>query len=175
MIGYIILAVFVLFMIGLIALYFVNSRKIKKAEVKKSKKEDVKTEEKKEKVVVPSTRTEGMPNFEAMQQAEAENRVKETVEIATHSNGKALTKTKLQKEVDLGETYIRKRMKSEITKMSSETNIIGNEGSDELFETKNKNEKSKTDKQSNNNLQGQINKLSPKMKAMLFNDILNKK
>ena len=177
MIAYILIGIVLLCFIYIIVLYFVNSKKIAKAQKNKqdkTEKKDDKNQSKVDKkpavVEVKSQVIKGTMFEEAVKEAEKSG-FKYTNDPKADTMIKDNCRLQLDREEFVGE--IKKSLEtSEIKqqKLSSETNKIGIEGP--TLNTNKQIEKKVEDK---NTIADDINNLSPQLKALLVNDVLNRK
>lgn len=191
MIGYILIGAFAIVLIYISVLYFINSKKIKKQQGQKTKKEVEKADKQdkakqkaesgaKEKVEVKSTVVQGTVADEALKEAEYENNLKEAFEkaekdVAKQKDTSKLARERLSRNKEMFTTELDQRQ----TTISSFTNIIGHEGPDAETIAKINKEIADEDKAEQKpqkpNLKSEVDNLSPEMKALLLNDILNRK
>ena len=192
MIGYVFIGIFAVVFIYIMALYFINSKKIKNKNAQKAEKVE-KEKEKTEKVEVQSEVTSGSPLEKAINEAndysknteieEAYKQMDAQREAFEHTSRKMYRDRGLRKDRENFKTELQMAMETnqmamESNRISSETNVIGKEGpSQEQInrtnleiepENKNKETKQKT-------ISSEINNMSPEAKALLLNDILDKK
>lgn len=171
MLGYIFIAIFVIIAIYIIVQYSINAKKIKSKSTKKvEEKPDKKTvskttnDKKGADVEVKSTIISGTAVEQAIQEEEQKNNQK----TKTENNKQTKidnSRLKLDREDFVGEIQ-----KMNANKISSEYNKIGVEGP-ATKSLKNKQVKKVQQKSVADN----IKDLPPEIKALLLNDILNKK
>ena len=191
MIGYILIGAFAIVLIYISVLYFINSKKIKKQQGQKTKKEVEKADKQdkakqkaesgaKEKVEVKSTVVQGTVADEALKEAEYENNLKEAFEkvekdVAKQKDTSKLARECLSRNKEMFTTELDQRQ----TTISSFTNTMGHEGPDaETIAQINKeiaDEDKAEQKPQKPSLKSEVDNLSPEMKALLLNDILNRK
>lgn len=191
MIGYILIGAFAIVLIYISVLYFINSKKIKKQQGQKTKKEVEKADKQdkakqkvesgaKEKVEVKSTVVQGTVADEALKEAEYENNLKEAFEkaekdVAKQKDTSKLARERLSRNKEMFTTELDQRQ----TTISSFTNTIGHEGPDAETIAKINKEIADEDKAEQKpqkpSLKSEVDNLSPEMKALLLNDILNRK
>lgn len=191
MIGYILIGAFAIVLIYIAVLYSINSKKIKKQQEQKTKKEVEKADAQdkakqkaesgaKEKVEVKSTVVQGTVADEALKEAEYENNLKEAFEkvekdVAKQEDTSKLARERLSRNKEMFTTELDQRQ----TTISSFTNIMGHEGPDaETIAKINKeiaDEDKAEQKPQKSSLKSEVDNLSPEMKALLLNDILNRK
>lgn len=191
MIGYILIGAFAIVLIYISVLYFINSKKIKKQQGQKTKKEVEKADKQdkakqkaesgaKEKVEVKSTVVQGTVADEALKEAEYENNLKEAFEkvekdVAKQKDTSKLARECLSRNKEMFTTELDQRQ----TTISSFTNTMGHEGPDaEIIAKINKeiaDEDKAEQKPQKPSLKSEVDNLSPEMKALLLNDILNRK
>ena len=192
MIGYVFIGIFAVIFIYIMTLYYINSKKIKNKNAQKA--ENVKKEEKKtEKVEVKSEITSGSPLEKAISEAndysknseieEAYRQMDAQREAFEHTNRKMYREKGLRKDRENFKTELQMAMETnqmamENNRISSETNVIGKEGpspeqiarTNLEIELENQNKETKR-----NSISNEINNMSPEAKALLLNDILDKK
>ena len=192
MIGYIIIGVFAVIVLYIVALYFVNSRKIKKKNAQKTEKvekEKEKPVDKNEKVEVQSEITTGSPLEKAINEANnysnkteieiAFQKMEEQRQAYEKSNVKSITSRGLKKDRSNFKTELQIAIENNNVAISSDTNIIGKEGpSQEQIDRTNQaiaKEHESEKPMSHEKIASEISKMSPEAKAILINDILGKK
>jgi predicted membrane protein len=174
---YVIIGIFAVIFIFIFALYFINSKKINKAKKAEEAKKDGGTGEDK-KVEVKSTVIQGSALENAIAEQEDANDTSNNVDATEPAKveQKRVDNSRLKldreefvseirKSTDIGET---KRVR-----LSSETNKIGKEGPDIVITESD--EAEKKSENSSKTFADEMKSLSPEMKALLLNDILNRK
>lgn len=193
MIGYIIIGVFAVIFLYIMALYFINSRKIKNKNVQKAEKAEKTEKDKNEKVEVQSEISSGNPLEKAIKETndysnnteieQAYKQIDAQREAFEKTNSKTFRYRGLRKDRDNFKTELQMAMETnqmamEHNRISSETNVIGKEGPSKAqidrtnLEIELENQK-KVSKETT--IAQEINKMSPEAKAVLINDILGKK
>lgn len=191
MIGYILIGAFAIVLIYIAVLYSINSKKIKKQQEQKTKKEVEKADEQdkakqkaesgaKEKVEVKSTVVQGTVADEALKEAEYQNNLKEAFEKVEKDVAKQEDKSKLSRErLSRNEEMFTTELDQRQTTISSFTNTMGHQGPDAESIAKINKEIADEDraeqKPQKPSLKSEVDNLSPEMKALLLNDILNRK
>ena len=191
MIGYILIGAFAIVLIYIAVLYSINSKKIKKQQEQKAQKEAEKSKEQdqakqkaesgaKEKVEVKSTVVQGTVADEALKEAEYQNNLKEAFErveknVESQNSSSRLERERLSRNKEMFTTELDHQQ----TTISSFTNTMGHQGPDaETIERINKeiaDEKNAEQKLEKPSLKSEVDNMSPEMKALLLNDILNRK
>lgn len=194
MLGYIIIGVFVLIFASLAVLYFINSKKIKKASKAKAKKDDAskKPDEKAEKVEVKSEVIKGNPVENAIKSANAEQEMEEAfrrideqkklydLEVSLKASQKTgrLQVDRGDFKTDLQKTLEQNTISSQTNKLESETRQMGHEGPDAIASQDqiSSNDKQQTLQQDKIvSISQEIENLSPELKAILIDNLLDKK
>ena len=202
MLEYILIAVLAGIFLLLLLTYFINSKKIQKKAKAKEKsndkpKEKSKTDEKKdpnEKVEVPSVISSEKPVEKAIKEANAEYHIKEAFEIieqeriAYENSSRPSHTSSGRLKLDRGEFKSELQKSLEQNVISSDTNVISSatakmdyEMSSQQVEQNSDVEKQiaedymKSHTSKNGSLADEIVNLSPEAKAILLNDVLNKK
>ena len=192
MIGYIILGIFAVILLYIVALYFINSKKIKsknKDKVEKEKKEDKKSE----KVEVTSEISGKTPLEQAVIEAsqysknteieEAYKKMEDQRKVFESHNQKIIRERTFRKDRDHFKTELQMAMETNKMAMenniiSSDTNVIGKEGPSQKQIDETNRAIAKEHEQSHvtdESIANEIRKMSPEAKAVLINDILGKK
>ena len=183
MIGYIMIGIFAVVLIYIIALYFKNSKKIKGSGKKPDAKATKSPEKKEEKVEVESTITKKVPLEQSI--------IEENSRIAKNEIESAFSQIEAQRQAyedsltsknsdtDKSMTELERSMKNDSSMMKrkhlrSETAKIGVEGPTKQIEDATEAKKENADDLSKS-IASEIQNLSPELKAILMNDILNKK
>lgn len=169
MIGYILLGIFILCILSIAILYFINSKKIKQKESKKveanKKLEDKPTQQKPAKVEVKSQVIKGTMFEEAVKEAEKSGfNYDSQLKSDTASKPKDKSRLKLEREEFVSEIKKAdngrlKPQRLEVERQEGPTNI-NSDGQKSI---------------NKNDIGDEINNLSPELKALLVNDVLNKK
>ena len=185
MIGYIMIGVFAIVLIYIVALYLKNSKKIKSSLKKPDAKANSSPEKKDEKVEVKSTiskktsleqsiieensRISKNEIESAFSQIEAQKQAYED-SLANKNSDSDKSMTELEKSIqrDFNFTMKKKHLRSETAK-------IGIEGPTKHAEEKQEEKPKEKNEDINKSLANEIQNLSPELKAVLMNDILNKK
>lgn len=195
MIEYILIGTFVGIFLLMLLTYFINSKKINKSSKKlqKENKDDKKDDNKK--VEVPSEMSAQKPVDKAISEANYEYNMKEAFEKieqqrAEYENTPKSVKDNSRLKLDRGEFKTELQRSLEANTISSETNIISSSTAKMDFEISSQSkegnvnidkqiaeeyEKEHSKSQKLKNLAEEINNMSPQAKAVLINDILNKK
>ena len=179
---FIIIGVFVLIFVFLAVLYYVNGKKIKG---KQTKKEEQKKEKSEKKIEVKAEMLKETPIETAIKEANIESHMEEAFKkiederkmFEEKNEGLNRRKSRLTVERDDFKTELQKSL--EIAKISSETNVLKSQTAKMDYETEaNKNteaEVTKDEIDKSKSLAEEIEKLSPEMKAILIDNLLNKK
>lgn len=190
MIGYIILGILALIFIYITVLYFVNSKKINKDQKQKkdSEKKSVviaseskKEPEQKNKVEVNSEMLSATPIEQAINEEKDSNKLKSEFQKvqAEIEKERAIQGNRLYRDKDMFKTSLEGKKTTLEKTISSQTNVIGEEGPSEAqIDETDKEIKEENTKNENNSdsIADEINNISPELKAILMSsDILNKK
>lgn len=190
MIGYIILGILALIFIYITVLYFVNSKKINKDQKQKkdSEKKSVviaseskKEPEQKNKVEVNSEMLSATPIEQAINEEKDSNKLKSEFQKvqAEIEKERAIQGNRLYRDKDMFKTNLEGKKTTLEKTISSQTNVIGEEGPSEAqIDETDKEIKEENTKNENNSdsIADEINNISPELKAILMSsDILNKK
>lgn len=190
---YIFIGIFALISLFILVFYLINSAKINKKQKKVTEKKKTEDKIKDEKIEVPAEQSKEKPVEKAIKEANIDYQIKEAFErieqerIEYENAPKNRTiGGKLKLDRDGFKTELQKSL--ETNKISSDTNVISSATAKMDYEIRDNQAKEQVDidkqiaeeyvknqEKKNKSLGEELKDMSPEMKAIMLNDILNKK
>jgi len=190
---YFFIGFFVIISVFILVFYTINTVKMNKVQKKVAEKKKAEEKKKDEKIEVPAEQSKEKPVEKAIKEANIEFQIKEAFERIEQERVEFENVPKNRNiggklQLDRGEFKTELQKSLETNKISSETNTISSATAKMDFEVKDlkTNEQIDVDKQiaeeylknhdgQNKTLSDELKDMSPEMKAIMLNDILNKK
>ena len=190
---YILIGSVALISLFILVFYSINTRRINKKQTKVPEKKKVEEKTKDEEIEVPAEQTAEKPVEKAIKEANIDYQIKEAferieqerIEYENVPKNRSIG-GKLQVDREGFKTELQKSL--EINKISSDTNVISSATAKMDYETADAQTQEQVDvdkqiaeeymknhEKKNKSLGDELKSMSPEMKTIMFNDILNKK